>query len=1156
MSAPDMSVTDMSVIEAARPEPQIEASQPGVNVFVSAHAGSGKTTTLVRRVARLLLRGARPDTILCVTYTKAAAAEMQRRLFDLLGEWSVMDDLNLASGLAEIGEAMGADDLGRARRLFAQALETPGGLKIQTIHAFCEKLLRKFPLEADISPGFTVIDDVAADRLARSAREQVARLAAEKPDSVLGRAWAHFAVTLDHAAFDAMFDLLAKRSKAIAAYVNDVAFSGLEADVFTGVGLAAPITPEAIGEAAIAATRWADWLDGAKALASSTGVKDQRLGQALQALAERGLSGGEIAFAQACALFCTADDKPLASMGSVSVAAHLRAWLKQEQERLCTAAEQVRAAVVARETFLALSMGAYSAAIYAAEKSARGELDFADLVETTRALLLEHADAAWVLYKLDRGIEHILLDEAQDTAPEQWEIIRPLTDEFFAGAGGGRDGRTLFVVGDEKQSIYSFMGAAPERLRLEAQNYRARIEAAGCPFVETPLRESFRSTPEILRLVDATFADADSLRALTAGAGATALEHVARRSAHSGCVELWPTLKDNKRTLTDAWVPLDAEAEASARKVLARRIAQEIARIIGDGDAVWSRTGQRPAGPGDVLILVRQRDALFDEIIRALKQHSIPVAGADKLALSEHIVFDDLLALTRFCLDPSDDLTLAALLRSPFCDLGEGDLFDLAVHRERTLWAELNRRAGERQTWIRARNFLSWARGRAFDRPPFEFLAQTLAYRDPEGRSMRQRLLTRLGQEAEDALDEALNQVAAAEARTIVDLERLVATLAGAEIAVKRESESAADRVRIMTVHGAKGLEAPIVILPDTVSSHVKLDPLLERIGGGFLWAPTKGADCNASKEARLRACAKVEDERRRLLYVALTRARDRLIVCGRVAANRKQAPDDCWHKLVERGFAHAAIAAEVRDIELAGEPVRRFGSDPTPLGRRRPTSDSADRLPAWAGVAPPREAKPTARAPSSLNAGKAVAASSPLSRAAGLGRFRRGDLIHKLLEILPEVAACERPSAAARLLGRERDLDAAQRDEICAAALAVLEDARFAPVFGEGSRAEVGIAGGAPELPAPISGRIDRLLVTPERVLVVDYKTDRPSPDRAEDADPAYLTQMAAYVAVLRQIFPDRRVEAALVWTDGPKLTPIPDAVIAASLAELGKSG
>lgn len=1161
----------MTVIPFPAQDPQHSASDPAASVFVTANAGSGKTTTLVNRVARLLLGRAEPGAILCVTYTKAAASEMQRRLFQQLGEWSTMEDEALRRDLARVeGKSEGdyvEHDLREARKLFARALETPGGLKIQTIHAFCEKLLRRFPLEADVSPGFTVMDDASAAEIVGEARAAVAEMAL-KGEGLVAEAYARLSVALAFDDFQKMFAAFETERAAIADYVERVGGpDGVVADVWARCGFdEGPADAETLEREAAARTDRLLWKACAEALTATGGVADGKCADVLRRVADN--PGARFDDLLAALFTGGGADAPAAWVARTKAFAgreDLRARLLDEQDRLSEARSQVRSARVAQDTVNALTLAQAYIAFYQAGKAARGALDFADLILRTCELLTRRADAAWVLFKLDGGIDHVLVDEAQDTAPEQWRILRALTSEFFAGFGLPADRaleRTLFVVGDQKQSIYSFQGAAPHLLIEERTYYRDLIQAAARQFRLTPLVASWRSTPQVLAFVDALFADPDHWTGVRAGAEDGDLVHQAKRVGENGCVELWPLVREEKGEEREAWEdPLDLKAPDNANRRVAEHMAAEIKALVERGDAVSEKRTWRPAGYGDVLILVRRRGALFEEVLRALKRSGVPVAGADRLALSEHIAFDDLMALGRFVQFPEDDLTLAALLRSPFCDLGETSLFDLAYDRRGTpLWEILRDRAEERHEWATALAVLDEAIKEGRSRRPFDFYARFLAMTDGAGRSIRACVTTRLGAEAADVLDEFLAQALAAERAGVHDLERLLAAFASLDITVKRELEGPRGEVRVMTVHGAKGLEAPIVFMPETTLTRTaRGSPLMKTDDGGFLWCSSSKNDCPSSLRAREWRARREEEETQRLLYVGLTRARDRLILTGRIPANAKRdAPKD-WYAAAERALDDAGVSAAVRSVELNGLEVRRYGPDPQRLAPAGAARTEGSSLPEWARVRARAEG-PAARyaAPSTLAETERGPAPSPLLRIGGLGRFRRGDLIHKLLQLLPDIAPAERADAAARLLARERDLEKAQRTEMAAAALAVLEDARFADVFGPASRAEVAIAGAAAELPdgMAISGRVDRLLVQPDRVLVADFKTNRPSPDRVEDADRAYLAQMAVYVAVLRAVFPGRRIEAALVWTDGPKLMPIPENIVARELARLGAGG
>ncbi len=1162
-----MTVVDLFASE--RPA-QEEAADPTISAFVTANAGSGKTKTLIDRVARLLLGKVKPETILCVTYTKAAASEMQRRLFQVLGGWSVASDAELRQALGKLRsrapESFDRQDLSEARGLFAASLETPGGLKIQTIHAFCEKVLRRFPIEAGVPPGFRVLDEPDQAAVAAAARRMVAHHVLNVPGD-LADAYGRLSVALDFRRFQAMFAEFEAQRRPLGEFLAE----GLDDAIrwiWQAVDIPGGVEPADLAIAAMAAMDRGLYRRAAEAL------RDGGKTDADRAAVLFGLAAADPAdFGVALRLFFTRDGegedaKWVGSSKRLKDIPVLQAAMLAEQSRLALARERIRAARVGRDSVDAVSLADAYLKAYEIEKRASGGLDFGDLVEKTCHLLRDQPAAAWVLFKLDGGIDHILVDEAQDTAPEQWTIVRALTDDFFAGAGRKLEAqlkRALFVVGDEKQSIYSFQGARPELLNQEFEFHRDRATAAGYRLKRIDLLTSWRSTPEILTFVDATFAPPHLAEAIQPG---HAIHHDVApvRREHAGCVDVWDLEIDRKGQERDAWdLPLDVEAEDSANRRLARRIAREVEALIARRDGVFDKElgDWRPAHAGDVLILVRRRGALFEEILRALKHQGLPVAGADRLSLSSHIVFDDLLALARFALFPGDELTLAALLKSPFCGFTDDDLYRLAHGRDREgLWAVLRRRAHEEVLWAEAAGFLQLVVETGRDVRPFEFFVQLTEHVGPDSRSMRQRLLHRLGAEARDALDEFLNQALAAEARGAHDLETLTDELAALEIVVKREMEAERQEVRVMTAHGAKGLEAPIVILPETLPLAARLSPLMRITHSqreGFLWCPSSKGDCPITAQARAARMVREDAEAHRLLYVALTRARDRLILCGRRHERTDPEKIKGWWGAIRDALSAAGVSDRVRTLETEGGTFRRFGPDPQPARARRSDAPAPAPLPDWARRVAAVDAAGRFASPSHLGEDGALApAASPLAAADGLGRFRRGDLIHRLLQILPDLAPERWEEGAQALLGRESDLTAAQRSEMTEAALSVLRDPRFAEVFGPGSRPEVAIAGTAAALPAglTISGRIDRLVVLPDRVLVADFKTNRPSPARIEDADPAYLRQMAIYAAVLAEVFPGRAIEAALVWTDGPKLMPVPENLLAQSLADLRRIG
>jgi len=1187
---------------------QRDAADPLASVFVEANAGSGKTRVLVDRVARLLLgpdpdsEGARPDRILCVTFTKAAAGEMKTRLFRKLGDWSTASDEALAGDLAKLTGETGPvrpERLARARRLFARALETPGGLKIQTLHAFCESLLRRFPLEAGLPPGFRTREDAEAAEARQAALDTVlSKLSAPDGAALMEAA----GVLLDTGGADAL-DTLAQEACArrhALRSARDLAGSldALLDRIPHAFGVEPGETPDSF-----AARFWAETerpvLEAARAAYRDFGGKrDQGRGDKLQAALDAIETEPLLALERYLDFRFTKDGELAKSMTDKAVAeaapvvAALFAGGSPETQRIEAAKDRLADLSDARATAAALRVAHAVIDAYEAGLARDRAVDFSDLIVRAGALLTNADARDWARYKLDQGLDHVLVDEAQDTAPEQWNVVNALSEEFFAGAGAHEDTRTVFCVGDEKQSIYSFQNAAPDIFVAERGRVEAAAEAAGARFASPPLTVSFRSAPEVLEAVDLAF-ESERLQLNPPEGAAPELKfqppagvrpfhryagHAAARTGTPGTVEIWPAVPRPMIEAEDdaASAPLDQPRADSADHRLAEAVAGEIAAILERGDAVWEEGGRtwrkRPARPGDILILVRSRSAIFHLVLRALKQRGVPVAGADRLSLPEELVSEDLCALARFALLPEDDLALACVLKSPLfhpagapAGLDDEALFALTRRPERRLWDKL--RASDDPRFADARAALERARARVDVCAPYAFFAEALNERTPTGETRLARLYARLGEEARDPLESLLDQALAHEREGAPSLLAFVRGLETGGGDLKRETDDGRDEVRLMTVHGAKGLEAPIVFLPDANGKPGgrRAGPALKDDDLGLVYAPRAaqaGRRARALAEARDRADAA---EHARLLYVALTRARDRLVVCAaRRGHGAGQVEDGSWHHRLDKLWrgetwrpvetALHALAHAVEDWDA--EPARRFGVDPEPLGMASRATAEDTPAPDWmTRDAAPEPAVPRSIAPSRLLADEAGGfeppALSPLAEG-GADRFRRGALIHKLLQTLPDVPPERRAASAERFLAAQLDLDPDQRRDIASETLRVIETEAFAALFAPGSRAEVAVAGSAPELPggARISGQIDRLVVTPHEVLIVDYKTNRPPPASPEETAPAYLAQMAAYQAVLRVLHPGRAVRCALLWTDAPRLMALPDPLLAKALA------
>jgi ATP-dependent helicase/nuclease subunit A len=1128
---------------------------------VSANAGTGKTEVLVRRCLRLLLADFEPESILCLTYTKTAAAEMQNRLLKVLGEWATIEDAKLHEALSALmRRAPDGDELRTARRLFARALEAKGGLKIHTIHGFCERLLQRFPLEAQVTPHFAVLDERGQALLRKAAFDFVIARAAEDRDGALGHALARVISVTSEFYFRKVVDaVLAKRDEMarMTAY-HDGRSDWAEAEC---AALKRMLGVEEADEQALIAEMAAVLIDA-------------EIGELLAALAEHSSTdqdadvkasleaaktvAGESRAALLKTVFCTDKHEPRKRVASKAVekaVPALYARLEAARDRFVPLDVELAKLRVAEASGAVLLLADAIMSDYERRKRAEAALDYDDLIVKTLNLLSRAGAAAWVLYKIDGGVDHILVDEAQDTNPAQWSIIERLAEEFFAGAGASERPRTIFAVGDEKQSIYSFQGADPARFGEIGRSFRRRAEAAGLTWHQVPLNLSFRSTTPVLEAVDAVFAKPVAASGLVF-AETSVIEHHAFRQGEAGLVELWQPLAEDKVEPVEPFEPWkDSASGARSVDQLCRRIAAQIKGWLTEGETLLAEG--RKVKAGDILILVRRRDPFTTPMIRALKREGVHVAGADRMKLMEQLAVQDLVALADVLLMPEDDLALAVVLKSPLFGLDDDALFNLAYDRgPRSLWSMLRDKAGSDQRFAEAHQRLAAWLSRADLLPPYEFFSELLG---AEGQTMRERMLVRLGPEAAEAIDEFLDLALAYDREAAPSLQGFIDQLRGDDVEIKRDMEQDRDEVRIMTVHGAKGLQAPIVFLPDTCMTvrpqGVRLYPV-KRPGepedevSHIVWAAGGRTDLAGIDEAKDRLKQADREEYHRLLYVAMTRARDRLYICG--WQGQKETPEkDSWYQLVMDGLGGLLVEAAGPD----GAQVRRMESAQTKEVKveeaeheRRPTPP----LPPWALTPAQPERARRRLTPSRLTlptdgrAEGAFAWQPPLGpRALSANhRFARGRLVHALLQHLPEIALENQERAArAFIAARGADLAQALQEEILAETLAIVRDPRFAPLFQPGSLAEAPVVAkiGDGEDGYELEGQIDRLAILENELLILDYKTNRPPPKAVEEVAPAYIDQLASYRLALKRLFPGRRLRAALLWTDGPNLMEIP---------------
>ncbi len=1102
---------------------QIDAARPDASTWLTANAGSGKTRVLTDRVARLLLDDVQPQQILCLTYTKAAASEMQNRLFKRLGEWAMLDNAALRKSLGELGITgdLSPDQLRNARTLFARAIETPGGLKIQTIHSFCASLLRRFPLEAQVSPQFTEIEDRAADLL----RAEIVDEMADGPDvhlitniaqhytgedfskltrSIVGQRDA-FSKPLSIPDILTLFD---QPSTLTLADIEDAAFDGNEADLITH------IVPHLLAKGG----------NDLKAGNALSVIKQFDL-SALPTLEKIFLTGG------------TAKSPFTAKIGSFptkptqGVIAHLMPDLEALMQRVEDAREARLAFMAARKTHALHQFAQAFLSRYEIQKQLRGWLDFDDLILKARALLTDKAVAAWVLYRIDGGIDHILVDEAQDTSPRQWDVIEKLTDEFYSGVGARTEvQRTLFVVGDKKQSIYSFQGADPREFDRKSEIFNKTITDAGQMFQHRSLDYSFRSASAILRMVDTAL----DPRVLTMFDKETL--HKPFKEELPGRVDLWPLVEKAETQEDHVWTdPLDHRSAQHHTVILAEQIAARIKELtveenyIPDDGAEKGTFVKRRIQPGDFLILVQRRSALFSEIIRACKVADLPIAGADRLKVGAELAVKDLAALLSFLATPDDDLSLATALKSPLFGWQEQELFSLANGRtEDRLWQALRTR-DEDYPYTLA--MLRDLRSQVDFLRPYDLVERVLTRHDG-----RKNLLARLGPEAEDGINAMLTQALAYERNNVPSLTGFLEWMQTDDLEIKRQIDASSNQIRVMTVHGAKGLEAPIVILPDTGRRDITIKDEIIKMDGMPVWKSSADDMPSSMKTAVEDMKASQLEERLRLLYVAMTRAEKWLIVA---AAGDLSKDESSWYQIT------AAAMQNMNGVPHGSDGVIRFYEgdwDKLPVVD---VSESLSKIPLLETIfrrsIDPISDQLKTLSPSDLGGAKALPGDAGSDQDAALAY---GSLVHLLLENLVGVRETDMPAVTTRIA---HNSDPEIQSKALTEVMANLSAAALSNVFAQEALAEVSITADIEK--QRFHGTIDRLIISDTTILAVDFKTNRVVPQSVESCPEGLLRQMGAYQHMLAQIYPDHQIATAILWTMTQNLMVLPHDIVTSAL-------
>lgn len=1130
-----------SSLDKPLPE-QLRAADPSLSVWVSAAAGTGKTRILVDRLLRLLLQGVHPSRILCITFTKAAAGQIEDRIRHRLMEWAVQDAPHVTKDLtALLGHTPDAALVDKAKHLFSGLLNIERPLAIQTIHSFCQSVLARFPLEANLLPGFAIASDPQSALLRQQAFQATLTGAVQKPTSQQA-VTRLFGITDRKTILGLLSALQHDQEKWFQAQPSDF----LKA-LHTILQCPYPYTLQ-------------DHLSQFLNETQSRRAILQNLVLHLQSV-KSGVTGPR--FAEAIIDFLnhpgetaldTYSDAILTEKGTINsnlakVAAKLDDAVAidftYELERvLAYRTIEAKLRLIERNHDI-LTLAHDFVGHYNHLKQQQALLDYDDQIQMTARLLTTSDQASWVMYKLDGGIQHLLLDEAQDTSPAQWRIVKALIGEMTSGSGRFEPGeRSVFIVGDEKQSIYSFQDADIQSYQDTRIELNTLFKTNGLPWADIQLTTNFRSSPAILSTTDGIFADPYLKKAIT---HEETVHHTAFFQDRSGRVEAWPLFASEDMPTEDDYLPVTVVQERKATQ----KLCQDIAGTIGN----WLKTKRviprlgRAVKPGDILILLQRRNPLLNPLIKALKDLQIPVAGVDRMILTEQLIVQDMIALLQILLQPHDDLTMAALLKSPLFAISEQDLFDLSYKRD---GLSLYQRLQDNTTIDPAiRDYLADA-FKAYTQGcgPYQLLSRVVNRPCPaDAASGRHALIKRLGFDAEDALNELLNAALAFEQDNSPDVQMFLHWLRQYDAEIKRDvSGQQQNTVRIMTVHGAKGLQAPIVFLADASATQTLFNSQRDLLWADNVpfWTSKPGEDSALNTAYAEHAKAAI-DEYYRLLYVALTRAEDELYVTGyQDSTNRGKEYVD-WHSVVRNYLERQQTSYETENgpvffYSFAGSEAKTITHDAkaAAVPRLKPADVT------WLHHKPPfvEQISRTPLRPSHLPFEEPPALSPLIQQ--DTGRFIRGTLIHKILQYLVAYSASEQADALRAMLAypefalNDRE-QAALYNEIYQ--LISATDNQFIFAAQEQASTELLLAGRIRynSQDYPMTGKIDRLVYHDGAWWIIDYKTNRPPATDVESVPDAYLFQMAAYRALLQQLYPGQTIHAVLVWTHTASVMRLP---------------
>lgn len=1066
---------------------QLRSSDPTKSVWASASAGTGKTKVLTDRVLKLLLSGTSPQKILCLTFTKAAAGEMLERINHTLISWTKASASELEDSLLSIfGRPPTNDEKIIAQSLFHISLKSAKQAQIQTIHSFCQSILRQFPFEAGITPGFQVIDEPKSYDLIR----RVSHSIFANIDSSKG---------FDQETLNALTFMETNiHDSSLEELQNEIISSKVEFKILIDQ-FKTQENYEKFLKKTMQITQSADdyfatlfsTLDKYGALSLSQDELDNNIIQQYNDYYNLDKEGRKKSFDSVKNLFLTLLDVPrLKIISSKTAKTHpeLLEVIQAIQSAILETDQALKALRLIQASKYLFILASQLITTYEEYKNKLGYIDYDDLIYLTQRLLGNSEYKEWILYKLDGGIEHILIDEAQDTSPAQWRIIEAIMQEFYSGNETSQN-RTIFVVGDEKQSIYSFQGADIKAFNNMKTYLAKQMSDSRRSFEIVELAYGYRSTTAIIDFVHKVFNKLSDRFPTHANIKCF-------RSNHPGKVEIWPLITSEEKTNL-FWPVFTKNQQISPSQELANNIAAYIKAEIASGKILPS-TG-KPISAGDFMILIRRRNNATTEIITALQDQGLEVAGIDRLIIADSLVAKDLISLAKFVLQPLDNLNLATLLKSPFIGINDDELQTLILSdKKQSIWHNLHTsKWGEIYKKLEQfkQLYLTYSL-----QDFFHIILNILGY--------RKQLLDFNGEESLDIINEFLELTNSFAKEISNNLQEFVLWFEHNPTEIKRNIEKN-NKIRIMTIHGAKGLQAGVVILADTTSTPINQNSITWTPDHLALWGASSLNTNNYLSAIKIYNQSTDYEEYLRLLYVAMTRAEDHLIVTG--YSNKKDAPKNSWYQIIMDNMVEVGYS-ETEYPFLRSPALIYHNHGKTPIAKPE-AKNAIISLPPPPVISDPIIKHTEVRMTKGAN---------PLKSNEGL---LFGSIFHKVMEdmIRSQDFTLARNHPMLRLLPQR------QQSFISNKIKTLIEKPDFKDLLGLEIHNEISL--GLKESNNMRIGRIDLMAIDKRQITIIDYKTDKKS--NLNEVPTEYIEQLAFYKKAISQIYPQHKVITKILWLE-----------------------